>query len=145
LGKLPTRDNLEKRQIVLLSIQCPLCNSTEKTVQHVLFECVVTQKVCDNCDRWIDIHSVRPNFAASHFMSFNLIRCRKKVNSMWRGMWVAIVWELWKHRNNVVFNDRVVDDSEIFVLAQLRGWSWTKFKPNGVSVLFQIGVNLCPA
>jgi len=42
LGKLLTRDNLEKRQIVLLSNQCPLCNSTKEIVQHVLFECVVT-------------------------------------------------------------------------------------------------------
>jgi len=110
-----------------------LCNNIEETVQHVLFECVVTQKVWDNCDRWISIHSVRPNFAANHFMSFNLIWCWKKVNSVWRGMWVAIVWEIWKHRNNVVFNNRVGDDSEIFVLAQLRGWSWAKFRPNGVN------------
>jgi len=94
LDKLLTRDNLEKRQILLLSSQCPLCNSTKETVQHILFECVVAQKIWDNCDRWISIHSIRPNFAASHFMSFNLIWYGKKVNSVWRGMWVAIVWEI---------------------------------------------------
>jgi len=37
-------------------------------------------------------------------------------------MWVALVWEIWRHRNNVMFNSGVVDDTEIFVMAQLKVW-----------------------
>jgi len=43
-----------------------------------------------------------------------------------------------------VFNNRVVDDAEIFVLAQLRDWSWAKFRPNGVKYSFSDWC-LCPA
>ena len=104
LGKLPTRVNLVRRQVMMLSTVCPLCNNKDETVQHVFFECIVAQKVWDNCDRWIGIHSVRHNKAGSHLMNFYLIWFNKKVNTVWKGMWLAIVWEIWRHRNNVVFN-----------------------------------------
>jgi len=34
---------------------------------------------------------------------------------------VAIVSEIWSHKNKVVFNGGVVDAEEIFSLAQLKG------------------------
>ena len=34
---------------------------------------------------------------------------------------MAIVSEIWNHREKVVFNGGVVDDEEIFTLAQLKG------------------------
>jgi len=43
-------------------------------------------------------------------------------------MWVAIVWEIWNHKNKIVFKNEVVDADEIFCLAQLKGWTWSKFK-----------------
>jgi len=41
---------------------------------------------------------------------------------------VAIVSEIWNHRNKMVFNDGVVDNEEIFSLAELKGWLWLKYK-----------------
>jgi len=32
---------------------------------------------------------------------------------------VTVVWKIWKLRNKVVFNNGVVDDLEIFSLAQI--------------------------
>jgi len=58
-------------------------------------------------------------------------------------MWVTIIWENWKHKNNVVFNNGIVDDSEIFVMAQLKAWSWAKFISNGVNWSFTDWC-LCP-
>jgi len=51
-------------------------------------------------------------------------------------MWVIIMWEIWKPRNRVVFNNRVVDDEEILSLAQLKALSWTKFRCQGVNYSF---------
>ena len=44
-------------------------------------------------------------------------------------MWVAIVSEVWNHRNKVVFKGGVADADEIFSLALLKSWLW-------LSVLF---------
>ena len=59
IGKLPTRDNLIRRQITLPSPLCLLCNIEEEKVQHVFFNCSVAQKVWDKYDKWIGIESVR--------------------------------------------------------------------------------------
>lgn len=54
-----------------------------------------------------------------------------KANKAWKGMWVAIMSEIWSQRNKVVFNNGVVDNKEKFLLAQLKFWSWLKHtKPN---------------
>jgi len=41
---------------------------------------------------------------------------------------VAIMLEIWSRRNKIVFNNVVVDGVEIFTLAQLKAWSWNKFR-----------------
>jgi len=58
-------------------------------------------------------------------------------------MWLAIVWEIWRHRNNIVFNGGVVDDSEIFFRAQLKAWAWAKFRSKTINYSFSDGC-LCP-
>jgi len=35
-------------------------------------------------------------------------------------MWLAIMWEIWRHRNKIVFNNGVVDHVEIITLVQLK-------------------------
>jgi len=90
---------------MLSSNVCPLCNNTKETSQHIFFKCVVAQKVCDVYDSWIGSHSVRHKNAANNFASFHLVWCNNKVNTVWRGMWVATIWEIWKHMNNVIFNN----------------------------------------
>jgi len=36
---------------------------------------------------------------------------------------MAVVWKIWYHKNRIVFKNKVVDDIEIFTLAQLKAWS----------------------
>jgi len=43
-------------------------------------------------------------------------------------MLVAIVNEIWKHRNKIVFQEGRVDAVEIFTVTQFSVWSWVKFK-----------------
>jgi len=61
-------------------------------------------------------------------MSFLIIGLRQCANNAWKGMWVAIVLEIWNHKIKVVFNRGIVDAVEIFSLAQLKGWLWIKHK-----------------
>jgi len=128
LEKLPTRLNLEKRGITVLSNMCPLCNKVEEIAQHVFINCEIAKKVWDNCDRWIGISFARHHTIVNHFQQFYLSDFNRKINEIWKGVCVAILWEIWKHRNKVVFNNGVVDDIEIFTLAHVKAWSWVKFK-----------------
>jgi len=46
-----------------------------------------------------------------------------KQNQIWKGMWVAIVGEIWKHRNGVIFKQGKVDSEEIFCMVQMHAYN----------------------
>jgi len=128
LDRLPTRVNLVKRDMQLINMLCSLCQEGEETSQHLFGTCKVAQKVWDQCDIWVGNVTVRHEFTIIHFMSFLIIGLRQCANNAWKGMWVAIVLEIWNHKIKVVFNRGIVDAVEIFSLAQLKGWLWIKHK-----------------
>jgi len=92
LDKLPTRINLDKRGVIVPGNVCPLCKKSEETAQHMFISCEI-------CDRWIEISSVRQQTIVNHYQNFHLLGFNRNINTVWKGVWVAIVWEIWKHRN----------------------------------------------
>lgn len=55
-------------------------------------------------------------------MGFYLGWYDKKANSVSSITWITIIWEIWeiwKHKNNVIFNNEIVDDLKIFVRLSL--------------------------
>jgi len=53
-----------------------------------------------------------------------------------RSIWIAVVSEIWSHRNKILFKGGVLDYYEIFSLAQLKVWSWITSKfPSAVSLI----------
>jgi len=44
------------------------------------------------------VSSVRHNDVVHHFRNFYAIGLGMKGNLMWKGMWAAIVYEIWKHK-----------------------------------------------
>jgi len=42
-------------------------------------------------------------------------------------IWIGVVNEVWKHKNRVIFKGGVVDVVKVFVLAQLKAWTWVTF------------------
>jgi len=109
IDRLPTRVNLIRRGVNIHNNFCPLCSKAEETMQHLFIGCKVAQKVWDNCDNWLDMSSVRHNDVVSHFRNFYAIGLGRKGNQVWKEVWVAIVNEIWTHRNEIVFQEGRVD------------------------------------
>ena len=118
IDMLPTRVNMIRRGVNIQNNICLLYSKVVETIQHLLIGCEVGQKVWDNCDNWLDISSVRHNDVLNHFRNFYVIGLGRKGNQVWKGVWVAITYEIWKHRNWIVFPDRRVDTVELFIVAQ---------------------------
>jgi len=135
VDRLPTRANLGRRGVILGTVCCPLYQDGDETAQHLISSCKVFQRVWDYYERWIGNVTVRHEDITSHFQSFHLMGHSNRVNSVWKGLWIAIVSVIWSHRNKAVFNGGVVDAEESFSLAQLKGWLWIKYilKRNSIS------------
>jgi len=78
--------------------------------------------------RWIGVLFVQHNEVRIHFESFHLTQGNNKQNLFWKGVWATIVRCLWEQRNEVVFNQKVVDEEEVFQKVQLKSWLWLKHK-----------------
>ena len=47
---------------------------------------------------------------------------------VWEGVWIALLGEIWKHKNMRVFRNERADYLEIFVVVQRKTWVWIKEK-----------------
>ncbi|GJR63333.1 RNA-directed DNA polymerase, eukaryota [Tanacetum coccineum] len=79
---LPTRANLNRRGIILDSSTCPLCQSSEEDIHHVLFRCDLTQIILRRICRWWEL-DWQSSMSFSDWQSwFSSIRLPTKVKNM---------------------------------------------------------------
>ena len=78
-----------------------------------------------------------------YFQQFSLMALNSKENKIWKGLWISIIWNIWNHRNKIVFKQGKVDPEEIFTLSQLNAWTWMKYKVPNVHFSYN-DWNLCP-
>lgn len=61
LGRIPVQTNLTKRGILVQSTLCPLCNTSQETVDHMLVGCSIAVEVKDWILKWCGIHDMKVN------------------------------------------------------------------------------------
>ena len=44
-----------------------------------------------------------------YFQQFSLMALNNKENKIWKGLWISIIWNIWNHRNKIVFKQGKVD------------------------------------
>jgi len=59
----------------------------------------------------------------SHFEHFKILDAPTSVNLIMGNVWIALISEIWRHRNNCLFKGEVVDHIEVFSLTQIKVWS----------------------
>ena len=67
-------------------------------------------------------------------LNFSHFRLRNASKDVLEAVWM--VSELWKHKNNVIFNRGVTDVPKIFALVQLNVWSWVTVKSHATIFFF---------
>jgi len=60
----------------------------------------------------------------AHFEHFKILDGFTSVNLIMGIVWIALVSEIWTHKNNCLFKGGMVDLTEIFSLTQVKVWSW---------------------
>jgi hypothetical protein len=96
-NKILTWENLTKRGMIGPS-RCVMCGDKEETLNHLLVECHFTK------DIWISILKelkLKRNWGGGH-----LSECFQnwiKEMEFWKEVPCYICWEIWKHKNLVIF------------------------------------------
>ena len=63
-----------------------------------------------------------------HFAHFRMTKESGVVNQVWLCGWIEIIGELWKQINKKIFKNGRIDHIEIFMMVQLKVWSWVTSK-----------------
>ena len=107
--RLPTKDILFRRQVINFDAQACVGESGEmETSSHLLLHCDMFGSGWYFILRWLGIYFVLPSDVISHFIQFSfLCGAAKSKRSILQVIWYATMWEIWKERNNRVFNNKI--------------------------------------
>ncbi|GJS69137.1 RNA-directed DNA polymerase, eukaryota [Tanacetum coccineum] len=146
LDRLPTRLNLERRNVQVPSLMCPICNSALEDTSHLLFSCGLATDVVRLVCRWWDLVWT-PLGSYSEWLSwFNSVRLGSKVKELLEGVFYVTWWCLWNFRNQLLFAaqnprkdvlfDDIVTRSFTWCLARCNSsFSWDNWLPH-LSLIF---------
>jgi len=127
--RLPTKDNLLRRHVINVDAQSCVgeCGEME-TSPRLFLHGDFFGSVWNFILRWLGINSVMSCDVSSHFNQFSFIGgAAKSKQYILQAIWFATVWQIWKERNNRVFNDKnctlqqVVDKNKSTTFMWLKG------------------------
>jgi len=119
-NKVASKVNLERRGIQIESNLCNLCRLSEESTKHLFFGCRVAWLIWNLCYDWLGMNLVDLIVPGSYFEHFKIFDAPNSVNLIMGNIWIALVSEIWRHRNNCLFKGGVVDHTEVFYLAQVK-------------------------
>ncbi|XP_021759175.1 uncharacterized protein LOC110724086 [Chenopodium quinoa] len=119
-------DNLEKRKVETSTV-CPLCKSEKESMNHLFRLCEISKRVWKASQ--LGIISTNPTFLScrewvTNFVSYCLQDLEK--NSVRLTMFVAVLWAIWSHRNDIVFRYMSTDPTSVMTAVHIYVARWLK-------------------
>lgn len=124
LDSLPTWLNLCKRRMTNEEV-CVVCGGQIESTEHVLRECNVARAV------WFRSLGIRVDMSKNVFYAL-LANINIQVPTSGFELCLMLIWALWKHMNEVLWNDTSLPPHEIMLRTE--GWmqkfqKWHKATP----------------
>nr|GEV40951.1 hypothetical protein [Tanacetum cinerariifolium] len=123
LGRLPTRSNLIRRNILVSDVVCPLCDLEIEDSSHLFFGCSLAKDIQKLICRWWNLE-VHPYESYNGWLSwFKSIRLGTKLKDILEGVFYVFWWSIWYFRNHLLFTDLPPRKDAIFDNIILRSFN----------------------
>lgn len=136
LDRLPTKFNLNKCiNLAPKELFCCCCHQLSETSDHFFIHCAEVHRLwCEVADcirvRWAPASSIH-----AHFEHFSELYGRGKVRKKIRGLWIYVIWVLWKWRNSVLFDHKEWIFARIEEEIKCCFWSWSAVRGDAPTIL----------
>ncbi|XP_006606686.1 uncharacterized protein [Glycine max] len=130
-NRLPTRDNLRRRQVSLHTYSCPLCDLEEESVNHLFFNCSKTRSLWWEPMRWVNRVGPFPTDPKNHFLQFSQWNRPSYTVKRWEFLWIALSVSIWHYRNGMIFKNQPFNPEKVMDEALFHTWSWLKCVEKG--------------
>jgi hypothetical protein len=125
--RLPTRSNLAHRNCLPLDVSqaCVMCNGFIETVNHLFLHCNVSFSVWYAVFNWLGVVTVMPPNMFVLFDCFWGAAVGVQRRKGYLLIWHAVVWVIWKARNNIIFNNGVMVAKDVVEEVKVISWRWS--------------------
>ncbi|GKB79882.1 RNA-directed DNA polymerase, eukaryota, partial [Tanacetum coccineum] len=122
--RLPSKLNLLRRGVQVDNLMCPICNSVQEDISHVLFTCEVAAAITRLVCRWWDVDRESFSSYMDWLSWFKNIRLGSKIKSLLEGVFYTAWWALWNFRNHEIFASKKPRKEVIFDDIVACSFSW---------------------
>lgn len=128
--KIATRDCLLRRGILINRDNgvCPFCNSEMENPNHLLLQCHFSWSIWSLCIKWWGCQWVCPPTLIDLMLSWFSNCFRGVEKCIWESIFFAVIWSIWKARNNLIFSNTQVEKLNLLDVIQRRVAFWVKAK-----------------
>nr|GEY21440.1 hypothetical protein [Tanacetum cinerariifolium] len=102
LDRLPTRDNLAKRGVIMDSSLCLICGLFPENAQHLFFGCDMARSIALRICHWWNLNWTEISSFAEWNSWFASIRLSAKLKMLLEGVFLTFWWFIWSFRNRGV-------------------------------------------
>ena len=126
--RLPSKENLIRRQILLQNDLCPFCQSQVESASHLFFTCHKVMPLWWEFNSWVKEDRVLHSKPMDNFLQHFSLAGSRNSNRRRKIWWIAATRSIWNLRNDMIFNNQPFDisklvDKTIFLTwSRLRGW-----------------------
>ncbi|KAH1192341.1 Coiled-coil domain-containing protein SCD2 [Glycine max] len=124
--RLPSKDNLISRQIVLQNVLCPFCQSQVESASHLFFTCYKVMPLWWEFNSWVKEDRVLHSKPMDNFLQHCSLAGSRNSNRRRKIWWIAATRSIWSLRNDMVFNNQSFDISKLMDRTIYLTWSWLR-------------------
>ncbi|KAL4271167.1 hypothetical protein GQ457_13G010790 [Hibiscus cannabinus] len=128
-GRVPVKDELFKRGILPSSDNfCFFCNNAPETVKHLFFSCNFSWHIWAMLGNYWGISMVLHQNPMAFFLAWPQLLTSWAHDHMWLLIPYAVIWSIWLHRNEIAFQSKILDTSQLLFTVKMRAAWWFKAK-----------------
>ncbi|CAJ2672512.1 unnamed protein product [Trifolium pratense] len=124
--RIPTKVNLYRRGVIHSEgyQSCAFCGNCAETAIHLLLYCDFATRVWRAVFDWLGMCLQFPHNFLSMFNSVACVPGRKQTRKALVMIWGAVIWALWQHRNQIVFENGTAEAAVVIETVKTSSWKW---------------------
>jgi len=128
--RVPTKDNLLRRGVINYdSRTCVAGCDLAESSPYLFLHCTILGSVLHLIYSWIGVSLTTPFSVPDHFHQFSFSSgIGIKRRSILQVIWYALVWEIWKERNNRLFKGKECPVRQVVERIKAISYMWLKEK-----------------